>query len=318
MLSTRFLIRLSRALPLAATLVAVFALSPARADVAADVSSELVSQGINPVSVTVETPAAASAALDENTTQTLAFDDYKPYLSPDYTAPRPILRVLVDEPASNPLAGVLIPPGFTRPVATAGAPILAVWELAVFNAAKHAVAKGSLIVGFEFDIRTSWLTTLDRTLKPLPIGDAFPPEQPHDPKLPIATVEQQTRRELPAWANAADVSVTEDPAGERVITASLALPAPLFATHDVFAIREALNHTQAMLVADGGNIGRLILRITDPVNHDPLYVSADDPSWGFHSAWTSPIVSGLIGIPHQVAATAAPSQVAGASPPGLP
>lgn len=40
----------------------------------------------------------------------------------------------------------------------------------------------------------------------------------------------------------------------------------------------------------GGRIGRIMVRVTDPVTQDPLYVAAHDLLYGYLSQWYSPLV----------------------------
>jgi hypothetical protein len=127
---------------------------------------------------------------------------------------------------------------------------------------------------------------------------------------------------MPAWANQAHITVTDDAAGERVVTASMQLAPAAFSVQDVRQLPQALANQQGSLISSGANIGRTIVRINDINTGDPLYLTAEDRLWSFRLNWKSPLVMGLAplipeaGIPSLPASP--PAASAGSPPAGAP
>jgi hypothetical protein len=259
----------------------------ANADVASEVTSDLASAGFPDSVVTVETPQAMTAPLDETTEDSLPFDQLKAYVSPNPAAPQPILRVRLSAPSPSPLSGILTTPGFEYGYSDLE-PWVVVGRLAVLEAAKHRLASGSALAGVQVDVSSS--EPVAPVVLALPEPAALPPRQGFAQLMPLDELRSRLETRLPVWARNATLTVATDSAGERIVTAALALPQQAFVAQDIRDLSESLASAQASMVQEGANIGRTVVKIEDSQTGDPLYVSADDALWSYHSGWYSPMV----------------------------
>jgi hypothetical protein len=127
-------------------------------------------------------------------------------------------------------------------------------------------------------------------------------------------VKTRLKSALPAWAANAALSVVPDAAGERVVTATLALPRDAFRTIDVPALAGALDQQQDILASAGADIGRIVVQINDAISGDPLYVQGVDGYMGVGTSWISPLVAGYLGQVPDASDAAQAAAVAAASP----
>lgn len=276
--------------------------TPSYADVVSSITADLTNSGVPGAQVSVQTPAPASTPLNEVVTGNLVFDAFKPYFSDSYAAPKPVVRVNISTARGKPLKGILTTPGFSQPPATDLAPKLVLWRLAALEAVKHAVAAGANVAALETDVSVAGNATPSKVLSALPNTNYFPPKQEFSSLMPVAAVRDRVAAMLPPWAQTAQLAVRDDYAGERIVTVTARLPIQAFAVTDVYQLTDALAAAQAQLVNDGGNIGRTIAEVFDSSTGDPLFVSADDRSWGYRSAWASPLVVGWLDGPRVVSA----------------
>lgn len=229
----------------------------------------------------------------------------------------PMLRVTYRPPSGDPLTGLLPPLGYDVPLYTDTTGEEIVWDLAVIEAAKHVIAGGGSLAGLSI--------TVERTGLPPELMIAALPEVPPEPQAAATLSPDQVQGEvqgaLPTWAAAARVTVSNDAGGERVVELALDLPPSAFAALDVAALGHILGQKQIALAPLGGRIGRVIVRISDPVSRDPLYVAGHDLLYGHLGDWYAPIVRAyarpLLGAPADAVHEA--GDVAGVDlPEGLP
>lgn len=303
------------ALTLASLVLVAFGAAPARADLAADFQADLVASGVSGAVVTVATPTAASAPLDEDASAAMTFGALRPFLSPNPFSPLPIVKVVIAFPEGDPLAGILPTPGLGgSSFYTTNVTEVAEANLAVIEALKHAMATGAQLSGVELDIDDAGPPGLSQSLIAAPNIADLPPRQVVDSVMPISELKLKIEQDLPVWAKGARIEITEDFVGERVVRASLALPVSSFVSTVVEELTAALDRVQGELAIDGANIGRTIVEITDPVTDDPLYMSADDKLWTYHSSWYSPLVAGFSGRGPAVSPEGIQQAVEGAGP----
>jgi hypothetical protein len=190
------------------------------------------------------------------------------------------------------LAGILTPPSTPALYSTTAASV-PVWDIAVMEAIKHALAGGAQL--------ESAAITSNYVGLPVPSGPellvALLPYAPWT-KPPSTMSQDQVRQAiqqaLPAWAQQSTVAVADDAAGERVVTTSLSLPASSFSLFNPQQLLWALTNQQRILRDQGANIGRVVSRITSPENGDPVYTGVADGELGFSASWRSPLIRGLI------------------------
>jgi hypothetical protein len=237
---------------------------------------------------------AGTQPLDTLASQTLTFDQLRPYFSSNYATPLPIAHITYSVGAGHPLSGIVQTPGLPTGGFTDVQPKMVAWRLAAFEAVKHAVAGGASLAAMQLDVDNSagaW-----RSLQVLPSSSVWPARQPAA-RMSDDQVKTAVSDALPAWAKPmTSVSVSDDYVGERVVTATLALPLSAFAAENVRALPDSLAAAQGSLSSNGGDVGRTLVTITDPTSGDPLYTAGDDRLWGYSSEWISPLVSGLPGF----------------------
>jgi hypothetical protein len=202
-----------------------------------------------------------------------------------------VARVTMTPPVGTPLSGLLVPPGLD-PLFTTTADDLVLWDFAVLEAAKHAVAAGNRIDAIS--ITRNYIGKPPGAYPDLidTVGTYTPPPSP-GATMSRDEIETAARSALPAWAAHADVSVLDDYAGERVIAATMLLPASAFLTFDVEQVLAALASQQYAQAEQGARIGRITLTVTDPTTAEPLYAGATDPYFGASVHWYHPVVQGV-------------------------
>lgn len=250
---------------------------PARGDTAADMTRDLAASGVPGAQVEVSAPADADEA----------------ELNPEDPT-MPVARVTINAPAPTPLTGILQPSGQGAFDYTTLPPSHIVWQLAVLEAAKHAIAAGTALAGVTIKTNVAGQPLATSPELMLGLADLAVSSSPPT-TMSVEAVRTEIQTSLPPWAATGTVEVTADAAGERVVTLSLAVPWLLVATHDVRSLSNVLAKQQAVLTARGANIGRAIVRITDTQTGDPLYVSADDVLLGTRSYWDSPLIAAFVG-----------------------
>jgi hypothetical protein len=252
----------------AAFLLVLSPVGAARADVQSDVAHDLAVSGVPGAQVTLSAPAGSETELRRANTAA------------------PILRITYTPPDAAVLSGLLPPDPGILPLYNRNTGEELVWELAIVEATKHALARGASLGGVA--ITTHRSDGSDETLTAaLPEG-ALEVQAP--PTLSPDQVRTQVQAALPQWAASATVNVTDDDAGERIVSVDLARPAEAFKALNVPEAAQKLTDQQIELAPIGGNIGRVILRVKDPVAGDPLYVAAGDVLFGYLSQWYSPLV----------------------------
>jgi hypothetical protein len=268
--------------------------SPSHADVAGNIQADLQASGAPVTSVTVDTPAAATTPLDTTNSPSLSLNQFQPYLSPNYSGPLPVAHITYNLPAGHPLSGLIPTPGLAPGVYSDLAPKTILWRLAAIEAVKHAIAAGTSLGGMELDLLSGGLTW--SSMQAIPNISVWAPQQPPT-GMSDAEVKAAVLAVLPSWVQPiANVSVSDDAAGERVVTTTLALPVAAFESRNVRDIADSLAAAQQNLVAQGAKIGRTVTSITDSSTGDPLYTAADDRLWAYSSEWISPLVVGLPGF----------------------
>jgi hypothetical protein len=205
--------------------------------------------------------------------------------------PGSAVNVTMTPPFGAALAGILVPPGAQPLYSTTSARLVA-WDLAVVEAAKHALAAGN-----QFDSVS--ITRNYPGVAPLGYPDLItappvylPLPQP-SATMSLETVRAKVQEALPAWAQHGTITVSEDAASERVVTVKTTLPVDAFRTIAAGALVSTLLGRQVSLAPDGAKIGRVLAEIKDPVNGDPLYAGGADASVSYWSDWYSPLVSPL-------------------------
>lgn len=202
-----------------------------------------------------------------------------------------LLSVTYSPPAGEPLSGILVPPGF-EPLTTTSIGKQTLWDFAVVEAAKHALATGASVDGVAISHADE--TGLPQLVVLQRIEPFEPPPEPAS-RLSSDEVLLQLRLALPAWAAAGTLSVEEDYAGERVGALRLSLPAASFAALAVEDLLPSLAAEQARLWDQGGHVGRVTVEVFDAASDEPLFVGAADSIYGVRVQWASPLVAGLIG-----------------------
>lgn len=246
----------------------------AQADVASNIQADLTNpaSAVPVVGVTVGAPVGDAAL----------------------AGPGQSVAITMSPPTGQPLLGILVPPG-ADPIYSTTSPQIGIWGLGAVEAVKHAVVSGS-----SFDSLT---ITNDYPGFPAPTAPeitlAVPPYQPPPaPPSIMSSADVKTRIQgaLPAWASAASIAVVDDAAAERVITVSLVLPPDSFKIVDVGQLIETLEQQQVALQPQGANIGRVIAKISNPLNGDPLYTGGADAFVGFGTDWYSPLVAAFASV----------------------
>ncbi len=265
---------------------------PALATVASDMEADLRASGISDVTVQVQTPPAAPSALNEDADWSgVTLDSLTPFMSSDPFQPSPVARITVDRDPGSPLKGIVEPPGeATYTMAVAELPKL---KLAVWEALKHALAQGANLAGTRLDLREDG-AVVSSELTSAPQPGAYSPTQDSPSVMSKDAVRQQVEGDFPAWAKAAQVTVSDDYVGERIVMAQLDLPHASFASIDVGELLRTLISMQIRLQDQGARIGRVLARVDDPITGDPLYTAAADALFGsMELTWYSPHVRGI-------------------------
>lgn len=271
MSSASFEHTLYRSFVLAAILLATTA-SAARADAVADIASDLshpASAVLQPV-VILAPPTGDAVAMGSADS----------------------LSVTMTLPTGQPLTGILVPPG-TNAVWTTSLSEKVLWDLAVMEAVKHALARGTQIDSLEF---THYEAAHPDSADPDLLIDIEPYDSP--PQAPVTMtleeVEQSVQASLPEWAALATVDVIDDAVGERVVSVTLRLPALAFRTVSGSQVLDPLIGRQQELASEGANIGRVTVEISDSTSGQPLYAGGADSMFGFVSEWYSPLVKAVV------------------------
>lgn len=277
-----------------AVLACAASVGPARADVQSDVTHDLTVSGVPGAQVTLSAPAGVETELRRADTAA------------------PMLRVSYGPPDAPALGAIMPSPG-TPALYNRNTGEELAWELAIVEALKHSLAKGSSLGGLALTTRRQ--DGNDETVtSALPID---PPETQAPPTLSPTAVKSNVQAALPQWAALSDVTVTDDAVGERIVQVALARPVVSFAVLDVPEVLQKLIDQQIALAPTGGNIGRVIVRVTDPATGDPLYVAAADALFGYISDWYSPLVRAWE-RPTATVGGGTADQVAGEPPATLP
>lgn len=199
------------------------------------------------------------------------------------------LRVTLNPPPGAPLNSILVPPGAT-PWFTTSTPKQLVWDLAVLQAAKHAISQGASF-GTVTIVRNS-AEPDGRIIIAVPPGEV-PPTPPIT--MSIGEVQTSIKESLPAWAAHATVTTVEDAASERVVTARVQVPREVLRFQSPDTILQALIVQQQRLASEGGRIGRVIVEVSDAVSGEPVYQAGGDSFLGFVGEWYSPLIAGWVG-----------------------
>jgi hypothetical protein len=202
------------------------------------------------------------------------------------------LSVRMTLPVGQPLTGILVPPG-TNPVWTTSLSKKVFWDLAVMEAIKHALARGTQIDSLTF---THYEAAHPDSADPDLLIDIEPYDAP--PQAPLAMsldeVERSVEASLPEWAALATTDVIDDAVGERVVSVALRLPSSAFRVLSGSQILQPLVASQQELAPQGANIGRVTVAITDSATGQPLYAGGADSMFGFVTEWYSPLVQAII------------------------
>jgi hypothetical protein len=253
--------------------VAALAFSaPAQADVASDIRADLVQAASAVPGAQVSVGPAAGDALEIGSGQSVS--------------------VTMTPQIGTNLAGILMPAGALPLYSTTRAAI-PVWDLAIVEAVKHALARGAQLESLAITRNFVGLSpgTPELTL-------AIPPYAPWpEPPttMPPEAIQGAIQQALPAWAQSSTIAVTEDAATERVVTVTQAIPGASFALIDPAQLLWSLTDQQKALRARGANIGRVVARLTSTTTGNPLYTGGADAELGFAVIWQSPLVRGVIG-----------------------
>lgn len=265
--------------------------SPASADVAASMQSELESAGVPGVSVTVATPAAATAA-DVSTYDSDPYSlppsiSYENSLSPDPTNPLPVTTVTFGKSTATPLPGMLQSPGIPDWISTDDAR-MPVWRLQVMLAVRHQVAAGTAMAGAamepQFPNRADG-STPDLYLT-TPSASEFP-AGPFAQTMSTQAAQGAFQSNLPAWAKTASVSVFDWVGGERRAALTIALAPLLTTTQPQDLAAYALDQARS-LNQQGANIGSVTVSVVSSLDESPLSTVALDPIWNERFSWRAP------------------------------
>lgn len=281
----------------AAGLCLLVSAASARADLAGDIAADLTQSGVNVVSVSVETPPAATGPLYPDEAET-SFEGLKPFLSPNPGAPLPIARITMRTPTGSPLTGVLTTPGLAGASYYDHIPAALRAELAAVEAVKHALARGASLTGIQLSVLNSGSSVIaSDVLIAVPNAQVFPPAQSPASLMPRAELEGYVEQALPPWAVGADVeiNVIEDAAGERVVEVIAHFPAQALRAINPADLTYTLDDLQVRLAAQGAKIGRTHVTLFDRATGDPLYASANDILWGQRAHWHSPLIAAFAG-----------------------
>lgn len=255
-----------------AAIAVATAASTAYADVVADITADLShpASAVPAPVVTLAAPTGDAAAM----------------------GPADNLSVTMTLPAGQPLSGILVPPG-TNPVWTTSLSDKVFWDLAVMEAVKHALARGTQIDSLTF---THYEAAHPDSADPDLLMDIEPYESA--PQAPVAMtlqeVEQSVQESLPGWAALAAIDVIDDAVGERVVSVALRLPALAFRAHSGSQILGPPIAQQQELASAGANIGRVTVEISDSATGQPLYAGGADSMFGFATEWYSPLVQAIV------------------------
>lgn len=290
--------RLETAL-LAGALVFVAA-TPVRADVAADVQAELQAAGLPNPTVAVTSPAPATIAdfttYQQNPGVDLPSISPENLMSPDPTAPQPLLSVGFGQATVTALPGIFQTTALDNWYSTEDAEF-PLWRLQIMSALKHALARGTVLTGVKmmpsFPNR-AMSGTADFYATPPDPQDLPPTGLPQT--MPASTAETAVEQELPTWARTADVQVTDWAGGERRATMSMTVvPAQLVQFNPQDLVVYLLDQ-QLSLNESGANIGSVVLRIRS-LTGEPLFSFAGDATWGQFFTWVGPQVRAWVPSP---------------------
>jgi hypothetical protein len=252
----------------------VFAVSSAYADLAATIQADLQNpaSAVPGAQVTVRAPVGQESLVGVN--------------------PTSVAAVSMTISPGNPLSGVLGDP--TAGLYTSEQPKTAIWELAVIEAVKHALAAGNTLDSVSITENVSGQpASPDPELIVSTQGWDIPARSPAT--MTVDQVKSNVVSALPAWAQ--NVTVVEDAASERVVTATATLPTTAFRVVDVRDILTQLLIQQHDLNQQGADIGRVALSVSDASTGAPLYAAAGDGNLGVQTSWVSPLVAGLVDDP---------------------
>ena len=249
----------------------------ARGDVASDVAADLAhpASGVSVRTVTVAAPTGLETQLGPNLNA----------------------HVTINAPDGGPLSGILPPPGIVNPWTSTLADLVK-WDLATFEAVKHAQQRGAVIDSISFDRYYPGDPSesgVEHILNVTPVDT--PVVAP--PSISLTTIRQAALDALPPWVPQPQVTVQDDAVGERVISVTFSLPVPAFRLFDVSSTLDALVGVQQNLADEGGYIGRVLVRVNRTDTNEPLYAGGADSLYGFGREWHAPLVAPLYGSPGQ-------------------
>lgn len=272
----------------------------ANADVATSIQAELVASGVPNPSVSITTPPAATAAdlaaFDADPSQ--SYTSITPYnlLSPDPSAPQPVTTVsFLPTAAPHIFPGAVPAPGEPGDfVEDAESPV---WDLSIAEAVKHAIAGGATIAGVvtfgpPFPGRD---TSAPETYAQAPDPADF--SAPNGPQtMTTGAVQVQYQMGLPAQYAGATVSVADVAGGQRQVTIQFNQSVGGFTIDKLSDLTDYADGLQAQLndPIQGANIGRVIVRSSDPTTGTPLFTHAADVMWGQEFEWSAPTVRSFV------------------------
>jgi hypothetical protein len=285
---------------LLATVVASLALAGgAQADIVSSMTAELQAAGVPNVSVSQSTPAAATAtdvaSFDQDPSGSYPSVTNQNILSPDPTSPLPIVTVAFGLVHVTPWPGILLAPGVAGYPAVEDSQV-PIWRLYTMEALKHTMIAGAPAVAAAAMQPQSPnqpdTTSADLYLTP-PDSSEYP-TQALAQTMSLSAVQSGIQSALPPQFQTATVNVIDFAGGQRrvLVQASLAPQASeLTPPSQLYA---AVLSAQTQLDGQGGNVGPVIVSLTDPTTNMPLATYAGDASWGQNFSWVAPSATPFI------------------------
>lgn len=260
-------------------------------------TAELQANGVPNATVTVTTPAPATAA-DAAAFQADPSVDrpsLTPYnlLSPDPTNPLPVATVKYGPSTLSPFPGVLQAPG--QPGVFKEDAQDPIWQAHIMSALKHAIAGGAPLAGVALQpVSTNAQRNASAPEVYVAASDlsAARPAQ----LLPTIAVQLQFQLDLPAQYSNATVAATDLAGGQRMVVITIerdpaSYPSDNLADLVAFADAEQSKLNDPMT---GGNVGIVAVRSCVPVSGNPsgapILTHAADSSWGQKFEWAAPQV----------------------------
>jgi hypothetical protein len=144
---------------------------------------------------------------------------------------------------------------------TTGA-LLPLWNLAAFEAAKHAIVGGAQLDALSITVNIAGQPPSDGPVLMLSLQDQEITSQPAA-TMSLSDIRDAVSQDLPPWAASAAVTVVDDAAGERVVTLSMSTTPVAFKAFDIDGLIGILLEHQQDLSGSGANIGRVVEEVTD-------------------------------------------------------